>query len=76
MSPTVSLGDPINDTDGSNNEWLVDRERQQTNIQLALLQEQLQSEKSSRVESEVINNNNNNNNPSITAGYHWGIYGS
>lgn len=48
LSPAVSLGEPLNDTDGT---WT--QEKQQMRSQLTLLNEKLNSETSTRIESQV-----------------------
>ena len=51
MSPSASLGEPLEDTDGGGAKW--NQEKQQISSQLTLLREQLQTETTSRIEAQV-----------------------
>ena len=53
-SPTISLGDEIDGRKLEAKESRWDQERQQMSTQMTLLQEQLQSETASRIESQVL----------------------
>lgn len=59
ISPSISLGEPLNETDGGNvnsqtgaqGAWEL--ERQQLTAQMTLLTEQLHAETAARIESQV-----------------------
>lgn len=50
ISPSVSLGEPLNSIDGAPR----DQEKQQLSAQLTLITEQLHTERAARIESEVL----------------------
>lgn len=51
ISPSVSLGEPLNSVDGDT--LPRDHEKQQMSAQLTLITEQLHTERAARIESEV-----------------------